>query len=96
MKPEETRKFVENAFRDGALKTTGTDVDRLMPPVSRFGGGSGSRDQKKQVVIGKLKAFFEKYFGLVSGEVGEEPDGGVYHCDTSQTPHMVAEETAYD
>ena len=39
LKPEETRKFVENAFRDGVLKTTGTDVDRLMPPVSRFGGG---------------------------------------------------------
>ena len=64
LKPEETRKFVENAFRDGVLKTTGTDVDRLMPPVSRFGGG-GSRDKKKQTVIEKLKAFFEKYFGLV-------------------------------
>ena len=65
LKPEETRKFVENAFRDGVLKTTGTDVDRLMPPVSRFGGG-GSRDKKKQNVIEKLKAFFEKYFGLVN------------------------------
>lgn len=65
LKPEETRKFVENAFRDGVLKTTGTDVDRLMPPVSRFGGG-GSRDKKKQTVIEKLKAFFEKYFGLVN------------------------------
>lgn len=65
LKPEETRKFVENAFRDGVLKTTGTDVDRLMPPASRFGGG-GSRDKKKQTVIEKLKAFFEKYFGLVN------------------------------
>ena len=64
LKPEETRKFVENAFRDGVLKTTGTDIDRLMPPVSRFSGG-GSRDKKKQTVIEKLKAFFEKYFGLV-------------------------------
>ena len=67
LKPEETRKFVENAFRDGVLKTTGTDVDRLMPPVSRFGGG-GSRDKKKQTVIDKLKAFFEKYFGLVQAQ----------------------------
>lgn len=67
LKPEETRKFVENAFRDGVLKKTGTDVDRLMPPVSRFGGGgSGSRDKKKQTIIEKLNAFFEKYFGLVS------------------------------
>lgn len=62
LKPEETRKFVENAFRDGVLKTTGTDVDRLMPPVSRFGGGN--RAVKKTGVIDKLKAFFEKYFGL--------------------------------
>lgn len=65
LKPEETKKFVENAFRDGVVKTTGTDVDKLMPPVSRFGGG-GSRDQKKQTIIEKLKAFFEKYFGLVN------------------------------
>lgn len=64
LKPEETKKFVANAFRDGILKTTGTDVDKILPPVSRFGGGS--RDKKKQTVIEKLKAFFEKYYGLVS------------------------------
>lgn len=62
LKPEETRKFVENAFRDGTLKTTGTDIDKILPPVSRFGGGG--RAQKKQTVIDKLKSFFEKYFGL--------------------------------
>lgn len=62
LKPEETYKFMENAFRDGLVKTTGTDIDRLMPPVSRFGGGN--RAAKKQGVIEKLKAFFEKYFGL--------------------------------
>jgi len=62
LKPEETRKFMENAFRDGAVKTTGTDIDKLLPPVSRFGGGSRAR--KKQSVIEKFKAFFEKYFGL--------------------------------
>ncbi len=65
LKPEETRKFVENSFRDGVIKTTGTDIDQLMPPVSRF--GSGSRDKKKQTVIEKLKRFFEKYFGVVGG-----------------------------
>lgn len=66
LKPVETRKFVDNAFRDGVLKTTGTDVDRLLPPVSRFGGGN--RSKKKQTVIDKLKSFFEKYFGLVSAD----------------------------
>lgn len=94
LKSEETRKFVENAFRDGVLKTTGTDVDRLMPPVSRFGGG-GSRDKKKQVVIEKLKAFFEKYFGLVSPEASEEPDKVTYLYDTEPTLSMVAEEPVH-
>ena len=63
LKEEETRKYMENAFRDGAVKTTGTDIDKLMPPVSRFGGGN--RTAKKQGVVEKLKAFFEKYFGIV-------------------------------
>ena len=94
LKPEETRKFVENAFRDGVLKTTGTDVDRLMPPVSRFGGG-GSRDKKKQTVIEKLKGFFEKYFGLISPEVSKEPDKVTYLYDTEPTLSMVAEEPVH-
>ena len=62
LKPIETRKFMENAFRDGAIKTTGTDIDKLMPPVSRFDGGN--RSKKKQGIIEKFKVFFEKYFGL--------------------------------
>ncbi|HQO05527.1 MAG TPA: type I restriction endonuclease subunit R [Fervidobacterium sp.] len=62
LKPEETRRFIDNAFRDGMLKTTGTAIDKIMPPVSRFGGG---RAAKKQGIIEKLILFFEKYFGLV-------------------------------
>ena len=63
LKEPETRRFLENAFRDGEIKTTGTDIDKLMPPVSRFGGG-GARAKKKQTVIDKLKRFFEKFFGI--------------------------------
>ena len=62
LKPEETRRFLEMAFREGEVKTVGTDIDKLMPPVSRFGGGN--RAKKKQTIIGRLKAFFEKYFGI--------------------------------
>ena len=62
LKPEETRRFIDNAFRDGMLKTTGTAIDKIMPPVSRFGGG---RATKKQGIIEKLMLFFEKYLGLV-------------------------------
>ena len=62
LKEPETRKFLENAFRDGEIRTTGTEIDKLMPPVSRFGGGK--RAEKKQTVIGKLKGFFERFFGI--------------------------------
>lgn len=68
LKPEEAKKFVANSFRDGDIKTTGTDLDKILPPISRFSGGStggSSRTVKKQTVIEKLKRFFEKYFGLV-------------------------------
>ena len=62
LKDDETRRFMESAFRDGSVKTTGTDIDRLMPPISRFGGGN--RAEKKQTIIEKLKGFFDRFFGI--------------------------------
>ena len=62
LKPEETKTFIENSFRDGVLRTTGIDIDRILPPVSRFGGGN--RSEVKKTVIERLKEFFEKYFGV--------------------------------
>ena len=59
---EKTRVFVNNAFAEGALKTTGTDIDGIMPPMSRFGGSN--REEKKKTLIDKLKAFFERFSGL--------------------------------
>lgn len=62
LKEEETKRFMSNAFRDGVLRTTGTDLDKIMPPISRFSGG---RTEKKQKVIERLLEFYEKYNGLV-------------------------------
>lgn len=62
LKPEEARKFIDNAFRDGALKTIGTDIDKIMPPANPFDRKSG---EKKKGIIERIKAFFEKYLGLV-------------------------------
>ena len=64
LKEEETVQFVSNAFRDGAIKENGTEIDGILPPMSRFGKGGGNRAVKKTTVLDKLKAFFEKYFGL--------------------------------
>lgn len=57
----ETLKYLEFAFRDGMIKTLGTDIDKILPPVSRFGG---DRTCIKQRVIDKLKEFFEKYYNV--------------------------------
>ena len=60
LKPEETHKFMEDSFEAGEIKTTGADIDKLLPPVSRFGGGN--RAKKKETVIEKLKNFFNMFF----------------------------------
>ena len=59
---KETCKFLENTFRYGELKIVGTDINKIMPPMSRFGGGN--RTNKKATIIAKIKMFFEKYFGI--------------------------------
>lgn len=61
LQDDDTRKLVANAFRDGQIKTTGTDVDRIMPPMSRF---DGARDQKKEQIIERLTQFFELFYGI--------------------------------
>jgi type I restriction enzyme R subunit len=65
LKPEETKAFVERSFRDGAIPTSGIAVTKILPPVSRFSpdGGHGA---KKQRVLTRLGAFFERFFSLSS------------------------------
>lgn len=66
LRADNARDFVETAFRDGTLRTTGTAITKVLPPASRFASGGG-HGEKKQRVIQKLAAFFERFFGLVSG-----------------------------
>jgi type I restriction enzyme, R subunit len=63
LKPEETRKFIANAYRDGELKSTGTSFASILPPVSMF-DKDNSKAKKKTIVLEKLKMFFEKYLGV--------------------------------
>lgn len=59
----ETRTFVDNAFRDGAIPSVGTAITKILPPVSRF-SASGGHAEKERTVLERLNAFFERYFGL--------------------------------
>jgi type I restriction enzyme R subunit len=88
---KETRKFLDNAFRDGQVKTNGTDIEKILPPMRRFGGGN--RAKKKENIIVKVKKFFEKYFGL--GTADKNDDGFEYKVTNEEESYdlnMVAEE----
>lgn len=61
---DETRAFVERAFRDGALQQTGTAVTKILPPASRF-ASDGGHGEKKRRVLTKLAAFFDRFNGLL-------------------------------
>lgn len=63
LKEEETRKFIEDCFKNGKVKTTGTDIDKILPPIRLFGGGN--RQEKKQIVIEKITVFFDHFYGLI-------------------------------
>jgi type I restriction enzyme R subunit len=67
---KETRKFLDNAFRDGQVKTNGTDIEKILPHMSRFGGSN--RAEKKENIIVKVKKFFEKYFGLGTSDKNDD------------------------
>jgi type I restriction enzyme R subunit len=66
LRPDETREFIERAFRDGSIRSTGVAITRVLPPVSRF-SEDGGHGQKKQRVLAKLGEYFERFFGLGSG-----------------------------
>jgi type I restriction enzyme R subunit len=63
---DETHKFIESAFRDGSVQSTGTAIAKILPPVSRF-SADNSRTKKRETVIDKLTNFFNKFFDI-SGE----------------------------
>ena len=55
--------FVESAFREGVVQSTGTAITRVLPPVSRFSAAAGHAE-KKQTVLDRLAAFVERFVGL--------------------------------
>jgi len=66
LRPDETRAYVDDAFRAGELRTGGTAITTVLPPASRF-ARDGGHTEKKQRVIDKLRAFFDRFYGLGAG-----------------------------
>lgn len=65
--PKKTREYMDNAFCDGELQTIGTDITKVMKPMSRF-GAKNNHAEKKSRVIKALRAHFDRFRGLGLGE----------------------------
>ena len=62
-----TYAFIQNAFSNGNVATTGTAISKVLPPVSRFSPG-GERSKKRETVLDKLTRFFERFFDIAKKE----------------------------
>lgn len=66
LRTEETYRFMQRSFQDGGVQEIGTEITTILPPVSRFNKG-GDRTAKKNAVISKLKAFYDKFADISHG-----------------------------
>ena len=82
LNPEETRKFINRSFKSGEVETLGTDIEKILPPMRRFGGNS-EHEEKKERIIDKIKKFFEKYSGITNAQ--DEEDNNIYYDDKENT-----------
>jgi type I restriction enzyme R subunit len=60
---EATYKFIKNSFSNGSVATTGTEIAKILPPVSRF-SPTGERTIKRESVLNKLTSFFDRFFDI--------------------------------
>ena len=58
---EQSKKFIEKSISRGYVAQGGTELDDVLPPVGRRGGG---REAKKQSVISKLKDIVKVFVGI--------------------------------
>ena len=67
LRPGPAHDFIQSAFREGTLRTSGTSLTKVLPPVSRF-AAEGGHSEKKQRVTQKFQAFFDRFYGLVEAQ----------------------------
>ena len=65
LKGPETVAFVNKCFREGEIKETGTEITKILPPIPLFTPKRDSQEKKNNVLI-RLKAFFERFFDISS------------------------------
>ena len=59
-----TEKFIKNCFRDGEVKTYGTEINDMLPQMSMFGDAGKDRQAMKFALIERMREFFTKFYGI--------------------------------
>ena len=60
-----TRKFMEKSFSAGGVSELGTDINDLMPRMSRFGAAAKARAEKKSRIVESMRKLFNEFVGLI-------------------------------
>ena len=70
LKPDETESFMRSAFAEGGVPESGTAVNEIMRPMSRFARRRGgvSRAEAKASVIERLRAYYDRFCDFVTVE----------------------------
>ncbi len=68
LKKDETYTFIDNAFRDGFIQETGMEINKVLPPISRF-TPTGERTKKKDAVIEKFRDYFTRFWNISGGKL---------------------------
>ena len=66
LKPEKTIEFLEQSFRDGEIRESGTAIAAILPPMPLF-GKNNNREEKKKRVTEKLKNLFSRFYDICGG-----------------------------
>lgn len=66
LKSDKAVSFIENAFKRGYISEGGIELDSIMPPLNPF-DPSANRKTKVQLVLNKIKAFFNKFYEIANG-----------------------------
>lgn len=73
LRRDKTLDFIEQSFRNGEVRESGTGIAEILPPMGLFGNAGTRRAEKKKNVIKRLNDFFDRFFDI-SGGVFYEPE----------------------
>ena len=93
LKDAPARKFIHDSFDNGYVQTEGTGIADIMPPLNPFKKNAG-REEKKAVILDKIKALFNRFYDLLGPSASHDADSSsaqLYNLPEESELSMAAE-----